>query len=138
MFKNIFESLVFCVHFKVLIPKGNATIFLLITKIYVEIDNLVPFALFLLFQMLMRYNVKQFKVTEYVMSHTIIIYQLSAYAKYSYKNKFCNTTLVYCTPFDYEKSALQFLNVCPFDYTAVAGSGKVDPLTRLTTPVGWL
>ena len=33
----------------------------------------------------------------------------------------------------------KFLNVCPFDYTAVAGSGKVRrPLTRLTTPVGWL
>ena len=127
MFKNIFESLVLCVHFKVLIPKGNATVFLLITKIYVEIDNLVLFALFLLIQMLMKYNVKQFKVTKYVMSHTLIIYQLSAYAKYSYKNKYCNTTLVYCTRFGYEQSAMQFLNMCPFDYTAVAGSGKVGP-----------
>ena len=27
-----------------------------------------------------------------------------------------------------------FLNVCPFDYTAVEGSGKV---TRLTKPVEW-
>ena len=26
------------------------------------------------------------------------------------------------------------LNVCPFDYTAVAGSGKVGPVYRLTTP----
>ena len=31
-----------------------------------------------------------------------------------------------------------FLNVCPFDYMAVAGSGKVMPLNRLNTPVGWL
>ena len=31
----------------------------------------------------------------------------------------------------------KFLNVCPFDYTAVAGIGKV-PVNRLTTPVGWL
>ena len=30
-----------------------------------------------------------------------------------------------------------FLNVCPFDYTAVSGSGKVGPVNRLTTPVGW-
>ena len=30
-----------------------------------------------------------------------------------------------------------FLNVCPFDYTAVAGSGKVGTVNRLTTPVGW-
>ena len=29
-----------------------------------------------------------------------------------------------------------FLNVCPFDYTAVAGSRKVGPVNRLTTPVG--
>ena len=28
-----------------------------------------------------------------------------------------------------------FLNVCPFDYTAVAGNGKVGPVKR-TTPVG--
>ena len=32
----------------------------------------------------------------------------------------------------------KFLNVCPFNYTAVAGIGKVEPLNRLTTPVGWL
>ena len=25
----------------------------------------------------------------------------------------------------------KFLNVCPFDYTAVAGSGKVGPLNRV-------
>ena len=30
-----------------------------------------------------------------------------------------------------------FLNVCPFDYTTVVGSGKVGPVNRLTTPVGW-
>ena len=30
----------------------------------------------------------------------------------------------------------QFLNVYPFPYTAVAGSGKVGPVNRLTTPVG--
>ena len=30
-----------------------------------------------------------------------------------------------------------FLNVCPFDYTTFAVSGKVGyPLTDLTTPVG--
>ena len=27
-----------------------------------------------------------------------------------------------------------FLNMCPFDYTAVTGSGKVGPINRLTTP----
>ena len=26
----------------------------------------------------------------------------------------------------YKEDYLQFLNVCPFDYTAVAGSGKVE------------
>ena len=26
--------------------------------------------------------------------------------------------------------------MCPFDHTAVAGSGKVGPVNRLTTPVG--
>ena len=31
----------------------------------------------------------------------------------------------------------KFLNGCPFDYTAVAGSGKVGPVNRLTSPV-WL
>ena len=29
-----------------------------------------------------------------------------------------------------------FVNVCRFDYTAVAGSGKVGPVNRLTTPIG--
>ena len=38
----------------------------------------------------------------------------------------------------YEEVYLQFLNVCPFDYTAVVGSGKVGPVNRLTTPVGSL
>ena len=28
------------------------------------------------------------------------------------------------------------LHVCPFDYTTVAGSGKVWPVNRLTTLVG--
>ena len=27
--------------------------------------------------------------------------------------------------------------VCPFDYTAVVGSGKVGSINQLTTPVGW-
>ena len=27
--------------------------------------------------------------------------------------------------------------MCPFDYTAVAGSGKVEPVNLLTTPVEW-
>ena len=32
-----------------------------------------------------------------------------------------------------------FLNVCPFDYTAVAVSGKVEhSLTGLTTPIAWM
>ena len=31
----------------------------------------------------------------------------------------------------------KILNVCTFDYTAVEGSGKVGPVNRLTTPVGW-
>ena len=43
--------------------------------------------------MLAQYDVKQFKVTKYVMSHIKILFQLQAYAKYSYKNKFWNTTL---------------------------------------------
>ena len=30
-----------------------------------------------------------------------------------------------------------FLNVCLFYYTAVAVNGKVGPVNRLTTPVGW-
>ena len=30
----------------------------------------------------------------------------------------------------------KFLNVCPFDYTAVAGSERVGPVNQLTTPVG--
>ena len=29
----------------------------------------------------------------------------------------------------------KFLNVCPFDYTTVAGSGKVGPVNWLITPV---
>ena len=38
--------------------------------------------------------------------------------------------------FIYKDVYLQlFLNVCPFEYTAVAGSG---PVNRLTTPVGWM
>ena len=32
----------------------------------------------------------------------------------------------------------KFLNVCPFDYTAVAGSGKVGPVNRLTTSIEWM
>ena len=32
---------------------------------------------------------------------------------------------------------LKFLNVYLFDYTAVAGSGKLGPVNQLTTPVGW-
>ena len=32
----------------------------------------------------------------------------------------------------------RFLDVCPFDSTTVAVSGKVGPVNRLTTPVGWL
>ena len=28
--------------------------------------------------------------------------------------------------------------MCPFDCMAVAGSGNVGPVNRLTTPVGWV
>ena len=31
----------------------------------------------------------------------------------------------------YKEVYLQFLNVCPFDYTAVAGSGKVGPVNQV-------
>ena len=31
-----------------------------------------------------------------------------------------------------------FLNVCPFDYTTVAGRRKIRPVNRLTTSAGWL
>ena len=37
--------------------------------------QLSAFCTFSTFKMLMKYNVEQFKVTKYVMSHTIIIYQ---------------------------------------------------------------
>ena len=37
----------------------------------------------------------------------------------------------------YKENYLHILNVCPFDYMAVAVSGKVErSLTGLTTPVG--
>ena len=32
----------------------------------------------------------------------------------------------------------KFLNVCSFDYTAVAGCGKVSPVNHLTTPIDWM
>ena len=32
----------------------------------------------------------------------------------------------------------KFLNVCPSDYTAVAGEWEGGPVNWLTTPVGWL
>ena len=50
------------------------------------------------------------------------------------------STLVGCWSSVYIRRIIyKFLNVCPFDYTAVAVSGKVGyPLTGLTTPVGWL
>ena len=31
----------------------------------------------------------------------------------------------------YKEIIYKFLNVCPFDYTAVAGSGKVGPLNQV-------
>ena len=40
--------------------------------------------------------------------------------------------VVYIMRFNYK-----ILNVCPFDYTTVAGSGKVWPVNRLTTPTWW-
>ena len=36
----------------------------------------------------------------------------------------------------YKDVYLQFTNMCPFDYTAVAGFGKVVPVNRFTSPVG--
>ena len=33
---------------------------------------------------------------------------------------------------------LHILNMCPFDYMAVAETGKVGPVNRLTKPVGFL
>ena len=30
-----------------------------------------------------------------------------------------------------------FLNVCPFDYTAVVGSGKVGPVNQVN-PISWV
>ena len=49
-------------------------------------------------------------------------------------------TLVGCWSLVYIRRIIyKFLNVCPFDYTAFAVSGKVGyPLTGLTTPVWWL
>ena len=39
----------------------------------------------------------------------------------------------------YKEDYLQIFNVCPFDYTALAVSGKVwYPLTGLTTPIAWI
>ena len=38
----------------------------------------------------------------------------------------------------YKQVYLHFLNMCPFDYTAVAGTGKIGPVNRFTIPVGWL
>ena len=38
----------------------------------------------------------------------------------------------------YKEVYFKKLNVCPFDCTAVAGSGKVGPENRLIIPVGWL
>ena len=82
MFKNILSFWFFVSIKSIDTERECYNIFFLITKIYVEIDNLVLFALFLLSKMLMKYNVQQFKVTKYVMSHTIIIFQLLANAKY--------------------------------------------------------
>ena len=60
---------------------------------------------------------------------------------------------VHCIPHFYDLSALvgccssvsirrniyKFLNVCPFDYTAVSVSGKVGrPSTGLTNPIAWV
>ena len=53
----------------------------------------------------------------------IDFYDLSAWFGYWF--------VVYIRRFIYS-----LLNVCPFDNTAVAGSGKVGPVNRLTTLVG--
>ena len=49
--------------------------------------------------MLVGYGVGQLKVTKYVMSLTIIVYQLEAYAGYSCRNRFCSAALLYCALF---------------------------------------
>ena len=33
---------------------------------------------------------------------------------------------------------MHILNACPFNYSAVARSGKAGSVKRLTTPFGWL
>ena len=40
MFKNIFEFLVLCIHYKVLTPKRNVTVFFLIMKKYVDMVDM--------------------------------------------------------------------------------------------------
>ena len=85
MFKDILRVFfVLFVHCKVY--KGNTTIFFLIRKMYAEIDTLVIFCTFSIFKMATKYDVKRFKVIEYMRSYTIILFQLEAYSKYLYKN----------------------------------------------------
>ena len=49
----------------------------------------------------------------------------------------CNIYYLCCFCIDFMTSGSIF-KVCPFDYTAVAGSGNVGSVNRLTTLVGWL
>ena len=56
-------------------------------------------------------------------------------------SRFCGlSALVGCwSSVSIRRIIYKYLNVCPFDCTAVAVSGKVErSLTGLTTPVGWL
>ena len=49
------------------------------------------------------------------------------------------STLVGCWPSaSFRRIIYEYLNVCYFDKTAVAGSGKVWSINQLTTPVVWL
>ena len=45
-----------------------------------------------------------------ILVHTYVLY-------------YCTFVIYYCN----RRFIYKFLNVCPFDYTAVAGSGKVGP-----------
>ena len=38
---------------------------------------------------------------------------------------------------EYKGLFTNFFNLCPFDYMAVVGRGKVGSVNRLTTPIGY-
>ena len=49
-----------------------------------------------------------------------------------------NTAWCYRHFLNYDTCTCAILYVCPFDYTVVAGNGRVGPVNRLTTSVRWL